>query len=134
MRAANGMVLYAFATPVLSKSKLSPWHDAVEISGAGALDLGEIQLAPSRMLLAAHLLAKRKGMYQVLMANVTVDEEKIWTKMLQAYSWTGLLPRGSTKQRSFFLGAAPWSTRIWKLSVSICAYTCGRITGGGAAA
>ena len=82
MRAANGMVLYAFATPVLSKSKLSPWHDAVEISGAGALDLGEIQLAPSRMLLAAHLLAKRKGMYQVLMANVTVDEEKYGQKML----------------------------------------------------
>lgn len=84
MRAANGMVLYAFATPVLSQSKLSPWHDAVEISGAGALDLGEIQLAPSRMLLAAHLLAKRKGMYQVLMANVTVDEEKIWTKNVMA--------------------------------------------------
>ena len=64
----------------------------------------------------------------------TIGCGKIWTKMLQAYSWTGLLPRGSTKQRSFFFGAAPWSTRIWKLSVSICAYTCGRITGGGAAA
>ena len=38
----------------------------------------------------------------------TVGCGKIWSKMLQAYSWTCLLSKGSTKQRSFFIWGATW--------------------------
>ena len=36
----------------------------------------------------------------------TIGCGKVWSKMLQAYSWTGLLSKGSTKQRSFFIWGA----------------------------
>lgn len=38
----------------------------------------------------------------------TVGCGKVWSKMLQAYSWTCLLSRGTTKQRSFFIWGATW--------------------------
>lgn len=38
----------------------------------------------------------------------TVGCGKVWAKMLQAYSWTCLLSKGSTKQRSFFIWGATW--------------------------
>ena len=36
----------------------------------------------------------------------TIGCGKVWSKMLQGYSWTGLLSKGSTKSRSFFIWGA----------------------------
>ena len=38
----------------------------------------------------------------------TVGCAKVWAKLMQCFSWSGLLSTGSTKERSFFLwGATP---------------------------
>ena len=36
----------------------------------------------------------------------TVGCAKVWAKLMQCYSWSGLLSTGSTKERSFFLWGA----------------------------
>ena len=47
----------------------------------------------------------------------TVGCGKVWSKMMQAYSWAGLLTVGSTQERSFFIFGAAVANLLGLLSL-----------------